>query len=49
MGGGRSADVDEVERNELAQRRVIAQQRDPVHRRNAGSAVHDRDDVDAGA
>jgi len=43
----RRANVDEVERAESSQLVSVRQQRDPVHRREGGRAVHDGDDLDS--
>jgi len=49
VGGGRRADVDEIERGQLAQLFASAEQRDHVDGRHIGGAVHQRHDLHAAA
>ena len=47
--GGRRADVDEVERREVAELFAPAEQRNRLHAGHVDRAVHQRDDLDAAA
>ena len=49
MGGGRRADVDEIERGQVAELFASGEQRDRAHGRHVGRAVHQRHDLDATA